>query len=56
MTKNELRQRLHVCVSTLENLNGCMPSVKELYRALGKEYEEVLAEYLGQTESYPCVA
>ena len=56
MTNNELKQRFHVCVSTLKNLNGRMPSVKELYQALGEEYKEILLEYLKETDLYLCVA
>jgi len=46
MTKQELRQKLMICVSTLMNLNGSVPGAPELYSALGSEYKEVLEEYL----------
>ena len=38
----ELQQRMMVCVSTMERLNGRMPEVSELADALGTEYEEVV--------------
>ena len=45
MTKNELRQKMVMCITTLEKLTGKMPTAEELFSALGKEYEAVLAEY-----------
>ena len=42
----ELRQKMMVCVSTMERLNGRAPGVDELVDALGTEYTEVLAEYV----------
>ena len=46
MTKQDMKQIMLVCVSTLKNLNGCMPEAEELYTALGEGYAEVLIEYL----------
>ena len=46
MKKDELRQTMMVCITTLEKLNGHEPSAEELSMALGMEYETVLAEYL----------
>ena len=46
MTKNEMKQKLVMCIWTLKNLNGAVPSAGELYNALGNEYEGVLAEFL----------
>ena len=48
MKKNELRQAMMTCIVTLKNLNRRMPTAEELYYALGDEYAEVLAEYLGE--------
>jgi len=45
MTKNELKQKMVMCIATLEKLNGRIPTAEELFSALGKEYEAVLAEY-----------
>ena len=45
MTKNEKKQTLMVCVSTLCKLNGCMPGSAELTIALGSDYEDVISEY-----------
>ena len=41
----ELRQKMMVCVSTMERLNGRAPAIGELRVALGSEYDEVLEEY-----------
>ncbi len=49
--KQEMRQTLYVCVSTLYRLNGRMPAAAELYTALGSEYAQVLAEYTEGEES-----
>ena len=51
MNKQELRQKLMICVSTLMNLNGTMPGAPELYSALGTEYTEVLEEFLAEKNS-----
>ena len=56
MTKQELHQKLMICVSTLMNLNGCMPGAPELYSALGSEYEEVLEEYLANRNIHRAAA
>ena len=40
----DLRQILILCVETLKKLNDHMPSADELYRALGSEYSDVIAE------------
>ena len=48
MSKNELNQKMILCISTLRNLNGHAPDAAELYRALGEEYAEVLADYLNR--------
>lgn len=46
MNKNELKQRMMLCIITLKNIYGRMPGAEELYTALGQQYSEVLAEYL----------
>ena len=45
MTKNELRQKMVMCIATLKKLTGKFPTADELISALGNEYEVVLAEY-----------
>ena len=42
----ELRQKLMLCITTMERLDGRAPEVSELLDALGWEYAEVLAEYV----------
>lgn len=44
--KVELRQKMMVCIRTLEKLNGRVPGIGELRQALGNEYAEVLAEFV----------
>ena len=56
MTREELRQAMMVCISTLQKLNGQMPGPEELYIALGAEYKTVLAEYLMNHAGRMCVA
>ncbi len=46
MTWDERMQKVILCVTTLQKLNGAMPTVTELYGALGRDYEDVLAEYM----------
>ena len=46
MTKSEMNQKMMLCISTLYKLNGRVPDAAELYRALGSEYAEVLADYV----------
>jgi len=42
----DMRQILILCVETLKKLNDHMPSADELYRALGSEYSDMIAEYV----------
>lgn len=56
MTKQDMKQILMVCVSTLKNLNGCMPGVEELCSALGEEYAEILTEYMDEYKIAACAA
>ncbi len=56
MNKNELKQRLILCVATLCNINGFMPDASELRSALGGEYTEVLEEYLAEKNALMAVA
>ena len=48
MNKNELKQGLILCITTLCNMNGRMPDPSELYSALGSRYLEVIEEYLAE--------
>ena len=41
----ELRQKMMVCITTLQKLNGRMQGFIELNEVLGPEYEVVLMEY-----------
>ena len=45
MTRIELKQKMMMCITTLEKLTGKIPTIEELFSALGNEYEEVLADY-----------
>ncbi len=56
MNKQELKQKLMICVSTFMNLNGCMPGAPELYSALGNEYAEVLEEYFADKNIHRAAA
>ena len=55
MNKQELRQKMMMCVATLMNLNGSMPGAPELYAALGNDYKEVLEEFFSGKYTY-CAA
>ena len=56
MTKNEMKQKLMTCISTLQRLNGSLPSVKDLYHALGSEYDGILAEYIAENSNMAAVS
>ena len=56
MSRNELKQKMILCICTLQKLNGSDPTATELRSALGSEYEDVIAEYYGEKRLFTLVA
>ena len=56
ITRDELRQTMMVCISTLQMMKGQMPTPQELFHALGEAYREVLTEYLMTNRYQLCSA
>jgi hypothetical protein len=51
MTINEMKQKIALCVATLQRLNGAVPGFKELCNALGEEYTVPLMEYMRESRA-----
>ncbi len=44
MDKNEMLQKIKMCVTTYFNLNGVMPTIQDMLDWLGASFRDVLIE------------
>ena len=43
--KNDMIQKIQMCIKTFQNLYGKMPSIQEMVRWTGASYDTILAAY-----------